>query len=264
MHKLIFLPHAEATLEENGCATLSIVNAGVLNILSTPVIKDLTEAVAFCAQRPEIRVLVLRGEGSRAFVAGADISEMAGLNRRSAEAFIGGLAQLYEALRHFPTPVIARVSGWCLGGGMELALACDVRVSSDTAQYGMPEVKVGVPSVSHATLLHRLIGESRSAWMLLSGENIDANQALAWGLTTEVVSLDRIDQRIAEITDMFCGLGPAVLRQQKALLRRWEDLPLRASINNSLYEFGHAFDTGEPQRFMNTFLEEKKKQRSQA
>ena len=142
MKTLLSLKHAQAIMDPHGVATLTICEAGMLNILSTPVIQDLTLALGELAHNTEIRALILRGSGDKAFVAGANINEMATLTRKSAVAFISNLRDLCEATRVFPMPVIARVPGWCLGGGLELAMACDVRVAAFNTQFGMPEVKV--------------------------------------------------------------------------------------------------------------------------
>ena len=137
-------------------------------------------------------------------------------------------------------------------------MACDVRIAAHDSQFGMPEVKVGIPSVIHASLMPKLIGQARATWLLLSGENIGTEQAMQWGLVSEVVPLKDLDQRINTIAKNFAVLGPAVLKQQKTLLRRWEQLSLRDSIADSVQEFGRAFETGEPQKFMNDFLAHKK------
>ena len=206
MNTIIDLKHAQAQLDVSGIATLTISGAGSLNILSTPVIKDLTSALNNLALRSDVRVLILRGTGDKAFVAGADISEMAQLTRVTAMQFITGLRDLCEAARSFPVPVIARIPGWSLGGGLEFAMACDVRIASHGTQFGMPEVKVGIPSVIHATLMPKLIGESRAAWMLLSGENIGSEQALDWGLINEAVAQRDIVPRIQSVVvDLSAG-----------------------------------------------------------
>lgn len=259
MNTIIDLKHAVGHLDASGIATLIFREAGSLNILSSPVIKDVTAALNALALREDIKTLILRGTGDKAFVAGADISEMAQLNRDSAMEFIRGLRDLCEATRSFPVPVISRIPGWCLGGGLELAMASDVRIASTGTQFGMPEVKVGIPSVIHATLMPKLIGDARATWMLLSGENIDATQALDWGLINEIVPLEQLDEKVLLIANKFAALGPAVLRQQKTLLRRWEKLSLTDAINDTVQEFGKAFETGEPQKFMNEFLAHKRK-----
>jgi enoyl-CoA hydratase len=250
--------HAELTIDARGIATLTIARAKSLNILGTPVIAELTAAITSVCTDPSLRVLVLRGSGDTAFIGGADIHEMSALQPASAEAFITRLKGLCDALRGVPVPVIARLPGWCLGGGLEVALACDLRIGSDDARYGMPEVRVGIPSVIHAALLPRLIGQSAAAWLLLTGEAIDAKTALAWGLVHRCVALAELDAAVEQCARQLAGLGPQVLRQQKRLLRSWETLTLDAAVDASVAEFGRAFTTGEPQACMARFLERKR------
>ncbi len=130
----------------------------------------------------DIRVVILAGQSEKSMIGGADIKEMAKLDQKSAEAFITRLRDLCEAVRNFPAPVIARMPGWCLGGGLEVAAACDFRIAAHDAMFGMPEVRVGIPSVIHAALLPRLIGWGRARWLVMTAENIDAPTALGWGL----------------------------------------------------------------------------------
>ncbi|WP_156329916.1 enoyl-CoA hydratase [Achromobacter piechaudii] len=252
-------PHAAVQIDAAGIATLTMQDAGVLNILGTPVIDGLRQALAHLRDDDSVRVLVLRGSGDRAFVAGADIAEMAALNEASAQRFISNLRDLCNAVRHFPVPVIARIPGWCLGGGLEFALACDLRICSDEAQFGMPEVKVGIPSVIHAALMPRLIGAANSAWLLLTGELIDARRAQDWGLVNAAVPAAQLDDAVNKLAQGFAALGPAALRQQKILLRRWETMSVDDAIEDSVAEFGAAFNTGEPQKFMNDFLASKRR-----
>lgn len=242
------------TLNDCGVATVTIGTADPINLITTPLIEDVTKALADLAERDRVRVLVLRSRGDHTFLAGADVNELAGLHQDTAEEFIGRLATMCEAARRFPTPVIARLSGWCLGGGLELAAACDIRICSTTAHFGMPEVGLGIPSVIHAALLPRLIGRSRAASLLLQGLPIDATTALAWGLVTQVCAATELDDTIDAVSRRFTELGPAVLRQQKRLLRSWEDTATDSAINASVREFGSAYNTGEPQQFMAEFL----------
>ena len=130
--------------------------------------------------------MILAGQSEKSMIGGADIKEMAKLDQKSAEAFITRLRDLCEAVREFPAPVIARLPGWCLGGGLEVAAACDFRIAAHDAHFGMPEVQVGIPSVIHAALLPRLIGWGRARWLVMTAENIDAPTALAWGLVDKV------------------------------------------------------------------------------
>lgn len=244
--------------DARGVATLTITGSGPLNIINAAIIAESTRAIEALAGDDAVRVLVLRGASDRSFIGGVDVKEMAALTPESAEDFISQLRALCDAVRHFPVPVIARLPGWCLGGGLELAMACDLRIAATDARLGMPEVKVGIPSVIHAALMPRLIGHARATWMLLTGEPADASQALAWGLVHTTVELPQLDAEVERIAALLAGFGPAVLRQQKRMLREWEDTPLDTSIDRSVAEFGRAFSTGEPQHYMSAFLNRKR------
>lgn len=246
--------YARTEVTDAGIGTVTLMNSKALNILGSPAIDALTNALTALAARDDIRVLVVRGAGERAFIGGADIHEMIKLDQPWAEAFIMRLRDLCEAVRRFPTPVIARLSGWTLGGGLEVAAACDLRVAAEGAQFGMPEVAVGIPSVIHAALLPRLIGTARATWLILTGESIDAATALQWGLVHQVVAPHEIDSRIAALAGRLAAFGSQVLRQQKRMLREWETLPLDTAIEASIAEFGRAYLTGEPQRHMAAFV----------
>jgi enoyl-CoA hydratase len=247
------LAHARLSVDARGVAELTISGAKSINILGTPQIAELTRVLTTLRDEPALRVLVLRGSGDKAFIGGADIHEMSTLSPATAQQFITRLRDLCDAVRAVPVPVIARMAGWCLGAGLEVAAACDLRIASSDARLGMPEVRVGIPSVIHAALLPRLIGQSAAAWLLLTGEAIDAATAHAWGLVHRVVELAQLDQAVARCSAELATLGPSVLRQQKAMLRAWETLPLEDAIAASIGEFGRAFATGEPQRYMQAF-----------
>ncbi len=247
-------PSPQATVDSQGVATLTIQGRKALNIIGTPEITALTAALHQLRDDPRLRVLVLRGQDDRAFIGGADIQEMAALTPDTAPAFITRLKDLCEAVRLFPVPVIARLAGWCLGGGLEVALACDLRLGGTGSQYGMPEVKVGIPSVIHAALLPRRVGPAAATWMLLTGETIGAAEALRLDLLHQLHALDALDAAVQATAGHLASLGPQVLRQQKALLRAWERQPLDDAIADSVAEFGRAFRTGEPQRQMQAFL----------
>ena len=254
--------HALVTLDATGIATLTLTDAGPLNIIGTAAIADLRAALQSLSQWPEMRVLVLRGSGDKAFIGGADIGEMVHLTPATAPAFITALAGLCDAVASFPTPVIARLGGYCLGGGLEVALACDLRLCDDSALFGMPEVKVGIPSVIHAALLPGLIGQARATELLLCGENIGATQALAWGLVHECCPLAELDARVQHRAAALAALPPQALRQQKRLLRHWQTVPVAQAIQDSVAEFALAFTTGEPQALMGGFMARKARRRA--
>ena len=256
MHMLNY--HCGVERDPRGVVRLAICNAGSLNILGTPVINAVREGLEALATERQIRVLVLAGQSEKSMIGGADIKEMARLDQASAEKFITGLRDLCEAVRAFPSPVIARMPGWCLGGGLEVAAACDVRIAAHDAKFGMPEVRVGIPSVIHAALLPRLIGWGRARWLVMTAENIDAATALAWGLIDVVAPEGGLDAAVERTVAMLLECAPEALRSQKALLRQWEELPLKQSVDLSIGVFGRSYLTGEPQRLMQGFIDRKR------
>ena len=251
-------PHCGVERDPRGVVRLTICNAGPLNILGSAVINSLREGLQLLAAEPQIRALVIAGQSEKSMIGGADIKEMAKLDQASAERFITRLRDLCEAVRAFPAPVIARMPGWCLGGGLEVAASCDFRIASHDAKFGMPEVKVGIPSVIHAALLPRLIGWGRARWLVMTAENIDAHTALAWGLVDMVAPEGGLDAAVEKTVAALLDCGPEALRSQKALLRQWEELPLTESINLSIGVFRQSFLTGEPQRLMQAFVNRKR------
>jgi enoyl-CoA hydratase len=251
-------PHCGIDRDARGVVRLTICNAGTLNILGSAAINGVREGLQALAMEPQIRLLVIAGQSEKSMIGGADIKEMAKLDQVSAEKFITGLRDLCEAVRAFPSPVMARMPGWCLGGGLEVAAACDFRIAAHDAKFGMPEVKVGIPSVIHAALLPRLIGWGRARWLVMTGETIDAATALGWGLIDVIAPEGRLDEAVEETVAMLLQCGPEALRVQKNLLRQGEELPLTESVNLSIGVFGKCFLTDEPRRLMQVFIERKR------
>src|ERR1700694_2883361 len=251
-------PYCGVDRDPRGVVRLTICTAGSLNILGSAVINGVREGLEVLATERQIRVLVIEGQGEKSMIGGADIKEMVGLDQASAEKFITGLRDLCEAVRAFPAPVIARMPGWCLGGGLEFAAACDFRVAAHDAKFGMPEVRVGIPSVIHAALLPRLIGWGRARWLIMTAENIDAPTALAWGLIDVVAPQGGLDAAVERTVPALWECVSEALRSQKALLRQWEELPLTESVNLSIGVFGRSFLTDEPRRLMQGFIDRKR------
>jgi enoyl-CoA hydratase/carnithine racemase len=251
-------PHCGIDRDARGVVRLTICNAGSLNILGSAVTEAVREGFTALSGDRDIRAVILAGQSEKSMIGGADIREMARLDQKSAEAFITRLRDLCEAVRQFPAPVIARMPGWSLGGGLEIAAACDFRIAAHDAKFGMPEVRVGIPSVIHAALLPRLIGWGRARWLVMTAENIDAPTALSWGLVDVVAPQGGLDAAVEHTVKALLECGPEALRTQKALLRQWEELPLTESVNLSVGVFGKSFLTGEPQRLMQGFLDRKR------
>ena len=247
--------HVDLQQREAGVvARLTIDNSTRLNILGRALMAEFTAAVSTLAAREDLRALVLTGAGDRAFIGGANIHEMAALDAAGAREFIGGLHRMCAALRDLPVPVIARINGYALGAGLEVAAACDLRVAAANAVFGMPEVKVGIPSVIEAALLPGLIGWGRTRELLLLGENIDAGTAARWGLVDKVVPADGLDAAVEASVGALLKAGPRALRLQKQLIRKWEELPVSGAIAAGIDAFADAYATDEPSRLMRAFI----------
>lgn len=248
----------ELRVDERGAAgrvaRITVAHPGKLNILNLKLIRGLTETVTKLAADDRLRALVLTGAGERAFIGGADIREMAALDQKSAAEFITALHQACDALRRLPVPVIARIHGYALGAGLEIAASCDLRLASEHARFGMPEVKVGIPSVIEAALLPGLIGWGRTRRLVLTGEMISADDAERWGLIDWYVPGAQLDRAIEELLDAICACGANATRLQKALMREWEELPLSEAVARGVSRFSEAFASGEPKKMMGDFL----------
>lgn len=260
-----FSDHVRTTTEDRPAgptsgriATITIDYTQRLNVLNTPILQDLTETVHRLGAEKELRAIVLTGAGDRAFIGGADLYELVELNPRTAEAFITGVHRFCAALRDCPVPVIARVNGLCLGGGLVVAAACDLRAASDNATFGMPEVRVGIPSVIESALLPGMIGWGRARELLYTGDTIDAQTAADWGLVERVVPPAQLNATVDAWIDSILACGPRAVRAQKALVHKWDSLPLTAAIAVGIPSFSEAYSTDEPRTFMKRFLDRKR------
>jgi enoyl-CoA hydratase/carnithine racemase len=226
-----------------------------LNILDSAVISAMKAALAGIAEDDGARAVILRGSGDRAWIGGADIREMAALDSTSARSFISGLHGVCRALRELPVPIVARIDGFCLGAGLEVAACCDVRIATAESRFGMPEVQVGIPSVIEAALLPRLIGSGRTRDLVLTGRVVDSQQALSWGLVESVVPAAQLDEVVEERLTMILNAGPGAIRAQKTLCRKWEELPLDEAIQAGIDAFADAYHSNEPREYMQRFLD---------
>jgi len=240
---------------------LTIDNAGRLNSLNRTLMTEIVETVGGLAGDPRLRLAVVSGAGERAFVGGADIAEIAALDHAGARSFITLVHQCCNALRRLPVPVVAQIDGYALGAGLELACACDLRVASERSIFGMPEVKIGIPSVVEAALLPGLIGQGRARRLLLTGETIGAGEAHAWGLVDVVVAVGGLQGAVERLVRPILAAGPQAIRLQKSLLLGWEELPTAAAIERGIDCFVSAFDTDEPARMAGAMLAELRSRR---
>ena len=244
-------------------AEITVDRPGKLNVIGRATMAKLRALSDHLAGRPELRAVILRGGGESAFIGGADIAEMAVLDPAGARQFITALHRVCAGLRALPVPVIARINGYALGAGLEIACACDLRIAATSARFGMPEVKVGIPSVIEAALLPRLIGDGRAREMMLLGEIFTAEAALGCGLLARMVAPEALDAAVDEAVAAVLACAPEALRLQKALFQRWENLPLDAAIAAGIDAFAQAFEGPEPRARLGAFIASKKAGRKQ-
>ncbi|HEX3498810.1 MAG TPA: enoyl-CoA hydratase [Stellaceae bacterium] len=242
-------------------AHLTVANPGKLNVVGRALMSELIAATGELAATAGLRAVVLRGDGDKAFIGGADISEMAELDSASACAFITQLHQVCDGLRRLPVPVIARIDGYALGAGLEIAASCDLRIASERAVLGMPEVRVGIPSVIEAALLPSLIGWGRTRRLLLTGETIAADEAQRWGLVERVVPAEALDDALGALLDAILACGANALRLQKELISYWEEHTISQSVARGIASFAEAWGSDEPRRLMQRFLDAKRAKR---
>jgi len=238
-------------------ATVTVDNQKKLNTLNTARIVALREVFVRLARDAELRVVVLTGAGERAFIGGADLDELGGLCAESSRLFITRLHKACKAIRECPVPVIGRISGYCLGAGLEVAASCDMRICSTDASFGMPEVQVGLPSVVEAALLPGLIGWGKTREILLTGEMFGAADAFQMGFVQKLVARAELDAGVAHWRDLICRAGPQAIRNQKALMNRWEQVSVQEGIYASIDALSDAYKTGEPQAAVKAFFERK-------
>lgn len=244
------------TVEARDGAAWVTLNRPPLNLLEPELIAALRDTFQGLARNPGVRLAILRGSG-RAFTGGMDVRVMKDLDVPGARRLIADLHGAIEAVHEAPFPVIAMLHGHCLGAGFELAMACDLRTASAETRLGLPEIKVGVPSVIEAALLPGLVGPGRAAELLLTGETIAAAEALRWGLVNRVAPPDGLEAATRELAERILACAPTAVRMQKELCARWRQTDLRTAIAYGINAFATCFATDEPREAMTAFLEKR-------
>ena len=217
---------------EGGVARIFLNRPEKINALDSALLHDLLESLNRVHAAPEVRVVVIGGHG-RAFCGGADIHELASLTASNAGQFVERVHAVCAAIRGLSVPVVARLHGVVIGAGLEIAAACDLRIAAEGTRFSMPEVRLGIPSVVEAALLPRLMGTGRAAWLVLTGEAIEASRAQEWGLVEMVGG----DEAVHSVVIALLKNDRRALRFQKELLQLWEEAPLSASIPKSIALF---------------------------
>ena len=240
-------------------ARVTFDNPGKLNILSPEVLRAFSGLMKSLSENPKLRLVILTGTGEKAFVGGAELETLGSLVPKSAREFITLIHEACAAVRDCPVPVVARINGWCLGAGLELAACCDLRIAATGANFGMPEVRLGIPSVVEAAMLPRLVGAGRARWLVMTGETIGAAEALVWGLIEKMAPLEHLDAEVNKAVDALLAGEPQAMRAQKRLCKLWEEAPLYESVEVSIDAFAKSYESGEPRKRIDAFRAARKR-----
>lgn len=246
-------------IEQRGVTCICTIAAPkTLNALNSTILGELNDFLD-TLDTNATRCLIITGEGEKSFVAGADISEMAHLNEEEGFAFGKRGADVFRRIETLPIPVIAAVNGFALGGGCELAMACDIRICSDNARFGQPEVGLGIiPGFSGTWRLARTVGMGMAKQLIFSGKAIRANEALRIGLVNAVYSqADLMNEAIA-LAESITANAPIAIAYAKECINEEYDLPADEAIRYENELFGNCFATADQKNGMKAFLEKGK------
>lgn len=227
------------TERRDGIELWTIDGEGRRNAISMAMLRELSTLVERAARNPALRCVILTGAGERAFCAGADLKERAGMGAAAVHAFHALLRRTLEVIEAAPQVYVAALNGAALGGGLELALACDLRVAADTAQVGLPEVSLGIiPGGGGTQRLPRLVGVGRAKDLILTGRRVGAAEALAMGLVTQLAPPQRLMDEALALAERVARNAPVALRQAKRAVDGGAGLPLgeALSLENRLYQ----------------------------
>jgi enoyl-CoA hydratase len=251
--------------EVDGAVAIVTIDHPPVNALSAPLLEELEAEIDRLDADDDVRVIVLGGAGERAFVAGADISEFPSLRDAAAEAAEQGSARGIQKLGHrmdaSRTPFIAAIHGFCLGGGLELAMCCDIRVASNDSQLGQPEIKLGlIPGGGGTQRLPRLVGIGRAQYLNMTGDFIDAATAYDWGLVERVVSREELREAALVIAQTIAARSPVSIGVLRELARTTRDLPLEEGLRRELSGFLRCLQSEDGAEGVAAFLEKREPQ----
>jgi enoyl-CoA hydratase len=242
-----------------GVRLVTVNRPKALNALAPQVLRELLQAVADASGDPAVRALMITGAGDKAFVAGADIAAMSAMSALEGREFAAQGHALMRAIELAPFPAIALVNGYALGGGCELALACDFIVASEKAVFGQPEVSLGiVPGFGGTQRLTRLVGKAMAVELCTTGRQVKADEALRIGLANHVVAPDQLLAKGLELAGAIAQKAPVAVRLTKHLIQRGQDMDLANANAFEADVFGVAFATDDRVEGMRAFLDKRK------
>ena len=240
-------------------ATITINKPEVLNALSTEVLTDLNHALDEVEKAENIYAVIITGAGEKSFVAGADISEMKDKNKAQAAEYGAFGNKVFLHIENFPCPVIAAVNGFALGGGCELAMACDIRIASETARFAQPETGLGItPGFGGTQRLARLVGAGRAKELIYTCRTIKAEEALAIGLVNKVTKPEALMQETLAMAQTICQKAPFAIKQAKAAINKGLQVSIDKALAIETEEFAQCFTTEDQKMAMNAFVKKEK------
>ncbi|MCX7975360.1 MAG: enoyl-CoA hydratase-related protein [Candidatus Aminicenantes bacterium] len=244
--------------QAEGLGWITINRPDKLNALNRETIEELIQAFENWRHDEEVLAVILTGAGEKAFVAGADISELARLDESSGREYARRGQELTLIIENYPKPVLAVINGYALGGGTELAMACHLRLASETAKMGQPEVKLGlIPGFGGTQRLARLIGKGRALEVILSGRMVTASEALSWGLVNRVVPTERLMEEAENLAKEIIKNGPLALGLAIEAINRGLDRPLEEALEIEAEIFGQVCATEDAREGTAAFLEKR-------
>lgn len=242
---------------EGRVATIVIDRPEKRNALNAVVRREVVEALDTLREDAEVRVVIITGAGEKAFIAGADIGEFEERTPLEQRAVMSG-RRLFEEIASFPKPTIAMINGFALGGGCEVALACDLRIAARSARIGQPEIRLGlIPGGGGTQRLPRLIGAGRALRLLLTGEPIGAEEAERIGLVDQVIEDAELAERTMAMAQLIAGYSPVALQLIKDAVRATLELPLGAGLQYERELFVTAFASADRTEGVRAFLEKR-------
>jgi enoyl-CoA hydratase len=244
---------------EEGVATITFNRPKALNALNAALLTEFSQALDAVAADDSVRVLVLTGAGDKAFVAGADISELATYNTLKAKNFSQSGHAIFVKLQDLPIAVIAAVNGFALGGGTEIAIACDFIYASENAKFGQPEINLGViPGFGGTQRLPRLIGANRAKELIFTGKMISAAEAERIGLANKVVPADQLMEEVMQTAREIATKGQVALRAAKQAINHGLNTDLATGIHIEIEGFGMCYGSADAKEGTSAFLEKRK------
>ncbi|MGI8545329.1 MAG: enoyl-CoA hydratase/isomerase family protein [Aridibacter sp.] len=244
--------------KHDGIAVITINRPDKLNALNSKVHEEGVAALDELRNDEKIRVVVFTGAGEKSFIAGADISEFAGKTPVTQRAVFQNRT-LFNSIDTFPKPVIAMINGFCLGGGCELALACDIRIASENTKLGQPEINLGIiPGGGGTQRLTKLIGEGKSMEMILTGDMIDAETALSLGLVNHVYPAEELEENTMKLANKIASKSPIALQMAKEAVKTASKSNLDEGLRREVDLFAITFSSEDKEEGVAAFLEKRK------